>query len=179
MRPAREALSRINRCILVMEQNGIPKCRTALPSRRRLARFCNCCPPDFAAHRIAPRTPRSFALPKGSGSSRIGDHLLEWSARDIFVVPSWSTVSHDATEESVLFSFSDRPAQKALGLWREQAPIQRYTPPSRASPTVRLCLHSSRSEYPPARNTQRCSIQTSSVVGHQEGPMRGARDFSR
>jgi gentisate 1,2-dioxygenase len=24
-------------------------------------------------------------------------------------------------EEAILFSFSDRPAQKALGLWREQA----------------------------------------------------------
>ena len=29
--------------------------------------------------------------------------------------------SHEAQEEAVLFSLSDRPAQKALGLWREQA----------------------------------------------------------
>lgn len=64
-----------------------------------------------------------YCVAEGSGSSRIGDHSLEWSERDIFVVPPWSTVSHEATEESVLFSFSDRPAQKALGLWREQAPI--------------------------------------------------------
>jgi len=62
-----------------------------------------------------------FCVAEGRGSSRIGDHAFEWAARDIFVVPSWCSVSHDATEETVLFSFSDRPAQKALGLWREQA----------------------------------------------------------
>jgi gentisate 1,2-dioxygenase len=28
-------------------------------------------------------------------------------------------VSHHADDEAVLFSFSDRPAQKALGIWRE------------------------------------------------------------
>ncbi len=61
-----------------------------------------------------------FCVAEGRGSSRIGDRLFEWAARDIFVVPSWCPVSHEATEEAVLFSFSDRPAQKALGLWREQ-----------------------------------------------------------
>ena len=30
-------------------------------------------------------------------------------------------VTHEARQESVLFSFSDRPAQKVLGLWREDA----------------------------------------------------------
>ena len=60
-----------------------------------------------------------FCVAEGRGSSRIGDRLFEWAGRDIFVVPSWCPVSHDATEETVLFSFSDRPAQRALGLWRE------------------------------------------------------------
>ena len=57
---------------------------------------------------------------EGNGTSRIGDRSFDWSARDIFVVPSWYPVAHHATEDSILFSFSDRPAQKALGLWREQ-----------------------------------------------------------
>ena len=30
-------------------------------------------------------------------------------------------VQHEAAGEAVLFSFSDRPVQKALGLWREEA----------------------------------------------------------
>jgi gentisate 1,2-dioxygenase len=37
----------------------------------------------------------------------------------VFVVPSWAKVIHQATVDAVLFSFSDRPVQQALGLWRE------------------------------------------------------------
>jgi gentisate 1,2-dioxygenase len=57
---------------------------------------------------------------EGRGRSRIGETTLTWQARDIFVVPSWAPVSHEAQEDVVLFSFSDRPVQKALGLWREE-----------------------------------------------------------
>jgi gentisate 1,2-dioxygenase len=52
-----------------------------------------------------------------------GNTRFDWRPRDIFAVPSWMPVRHASTSESVLFSFSDRPAQLALGLWREQAPI--------------------------------------------------------
>jgi gentisate 1,2-dioxygenase len=58
---------------------------------------------------------------EGSGMSTIGGKTFNWGPRDIFVAPSWHAVSHRADEESVLFSFSDRPAQKALGIWREEA----------------------------------------------------------
>jgi gentisate 1,2-dioxygenase len=37
----------------------------------------------------------------------------------VFVVPAWQRYAHNATEESVLFSISDRPVQEALGIWRE------------------------------------------------------------
>jgi gentisate 1,2-dioxygenase len=58
---------------------------------------------------------------EGHGSSTVGNKTFSWGPRDIFVVPSWHAVTHHASEESVLFSFSDRPAQKALGIWREEA----------------------------------------------------------
>jgi gentisate 1,2-dioxygenase len=61
-----------------------------------------------------------YVVVEGKGRTRIGDTVLEWGPRDIFVVPSWSPASHEPAEESVLFSISDRPAQQALGLWREQ-----------------------------------------------------------
>jgi gentisate 1,2-dioxygenase len=35
------------------------------------------------------------------------------------VVPSWYRHFHHADAESVLFSFSDRPVQEKLDLWRE------------------------------------------------------------
>jgi gentisate 1,2-dioxygenase len=37
----------------------------------------------------------------------------------VFVVPPWKHYSHHVAKEAVLFSISDRPAQKALGIWRE------------------------------------------------------------
>ena len=60
-----------------------------------------------------------FCVAEGRGRSLVGDNSFEWREHDIFVVPSWCPVTHEAWQESVLFSFSDRPAQKALGLWRE------------------------------------------------------------
>lgn len=61
-----------------------------------------------------------YTVVEGRGRSRVGETVLEWGKRDIFVVPSWKYVSHEANEDAVLFSFSDRAAQKALGLWREE-----------------------------------------------------------
>jgi gentisate 1,2-dioxygenase len=60
-----------------------------------------------------------YCVAEGRGRSRIGAAEFAWSPRDIFVAPSWAVVSHEADEEAVVFSFSDRAAQKALGLWRE------------------------------------------------------------
>ena len=45
--------------------------------------------------------------------------MVEWGKRDVFVVPSWHRVRHEAHEDGVLFSFSDRPIQQALHLFRE------------------------------------------------------------
>jgi gentisate 1,2-dioxygenase len=64
-----------------------------------------------------------YSVVEGAGQSRIGDATFPWKQRDIFVIPSWCPVAHESHSEAVLFSFSDRPAQKSLGLWREQAPV--------------------------------------------------------
>ncbi len=60
-----------------------------------------------------------YCVAEGSGRSTIGGREFEWGKNDVFVVPSWCPVSHEAEKEAVLFSFSDRPVQQALGLWRE------------------------------------------------------------
>ncbi|MHA1536016.1 MAG: hypothetical protein ACTSUD_00535, partial [Alphaproteobacteria bacterium] len=57
---------------------------------------------------------------EGSGRTIVGDQTLEWGKRDVFVIPSWMPHYHEADEDAVLFSFSDRPIQQKLGLWREQ-----------------------------------------------------------
>jgi gentisate 1,2-dioxygenase len=61
-----------------------------------------------------------FVPMEGKGRSHIGESFtVEWGPRDVFVVPSWHRVRHEADDESVLFSFSDRPIQEVLGLFRE------------------------------------------------------------
>jgi len=61
-----------------------------------------------------------YCVTEGRGRSRVGGNTFEWGEHDIFVVPSWCFVSHEADNDAVLFSFSDRPAQQALKLWREE-----------------------------------------------------------
>ncbi len=61
-----------------------------------------------------------YAPIEGRGRTHIGDSFtVEWGPRDVFVAPSWHRVRHEADTDAVLFSFSDRPIQEALGLFRE------------------------------------------------------------
>lgn len=60
-----------------------------------------------------------FSVVEGEGESRIGDTVIRWKKRDHFVVPSWARVEHRTDSDAVLFSFSDRPIQEKLDLWRE------------------------------------------------------------
>jgi len=62
-----------------------------------------------------------FVCAEGKGVTTIGGKPYEWTQNDVFVVPPWTPYSHKAEKESVLFSISDRPAQEALGIWREAA----------------------------------------------------------
>ena len=60
---------------------------------------------------------RSFISPQTPGGE---EFVVDWGSRDVFVVPSWHRVRHEAMgEDCVLFSFSDRPIQEALHLFRE------------------------------------------------------------
>jgi gentisate 1,2-dioxygenase len=60
---------------------------------------------------------------RGQGASQIGDQRFEWQQGDTFVVPLWQAHSHlnrSSSEEAILFSMSDAPVLKALGLYREE-----------------------------------------------------------
>jgi gentisate 1,2-dioxygenase len=61
-----------------------------------------------------------YSVVEGSGRVTIGGESFEFGHLDSFVVPSWMPMSVAADAECVLFSFSDRPGQDAMGLWREQ-----------------------------------------------------------
>jgi gentisate 1,2-dioxygenase len=61
-----------------------------------------------------------YSVAEGRGKVTIGSESYAFEPRDSFVTPSWQPVAFEATDECVLFSYSDRAAQQALGLWREQ-----------------------------------------------------------
>ena len=65
-----------------------------------------------------------FSVVEGSGTAYIerGEHQVSYKfgPRDHFVVPSWYTLRLHSTEGAVLFSYSDRPVQQALGILQEE-----------------------------------------------------------
>jgi gentisate 1,2-dioxygenase len=85
-----------------------------------IAAFIQLLPGGFQGKRYQSTDGTVYTVVEGRGRSVVAEQIFEWAPRDIFVVPSWCRVSHEAHEDAVLFSFSDRPVQKALGLWREE-----------------------------------------------------------
>ncbi len=61
-----------------------------------------------------------YACLEGSGTAKVGDQSFQFNLRDIFVVPSWHSLTLQAKQDTFLFSFSDYPVQQVLGLWREE-----------------------------------------------------------
>lgn len=57
---------------------------------------------------------------EGRGTALVGDISFEFAENDVFVVPSWHLLRLRAARDTILFSYSDRPVQQALGLWREE-----------------------------------------------------------
>jgi len=85
-----------------------------------IAAFLQLLPGGFSGKPYRSTDSTIYSIVEGKGRSQIGTKTLTWGPRDIFVVPSWQEVSHEASGDAVLFSASDRAAQKALGLWREE-----------------------------------------------------------
>ena len=57
---------------------------------------------------------------EGEGEAEIAGQTWRFAENDVFVVPSWHALRLRAGRDALLFSYSDRPVQQALGLWREQ-----------------------------------------------------------
>jgi gentisate 1,2-dioxygenase len=84
--------------------------------------FMQLLPASFSGRESRSTDAAVYCVVEGAGFSEIGGKRFDWSRGDIFMVPSWVPVRHCALEQSVLFSMSDRPAQQALGIWREAMP---------------------------------------------------------
>jgi gentisate 1,2-dioxygenase len=84
-----------------------------------MATFMQLLPQEFRGLRHRSTDGTVYSVVEGRGSVCIGGESFEFGRHDTFVVPSWSTVSFTAPEDVVLFSFSDRPVQEAMGVLRE------------------------------------------------------------
>ncbi len=60
-----------------------------------------------------------YSVAEGTGKTYANGQELSWGPRDTFVIPSWCAHHHVVDGDAVLFSFSDRPIQEKLGLWRQ------------------------------------------------------------
>ncbi|HLR78372.1 MAG TPA: gentisate 1,2-dioxygenase [Burkholderiaceae bacterium] len=85
-----------------------------------MATFMQLLPAGFAGARYRSTDATVFSVVEGSGTALIGEHTFHFGPRDVFVVPSWVPVSLAARDDVVLFSYSDRPVQEALGVLREE-----------------------------------------------------------
>ncbi len=120
---ARNALERVRR------EHPLDRCHGARLTYRNpvtggyptptMAAFLQWFPHGFSGETWRATDATVYCVVEGRGRSVIGDETFDWGPRDGFVAPSWSIVRHTAREDAVVFSLSDRPAQQALGLWRE------------------------------------------------------------
>jgi len=85
-----------------------------------IAAFIQLVPKGFRTKPCRSTDGTIYSVVEGTGKVVIGGESFDYEPRDTFVVPSWAPLEIDARSESVLFSFSDRPGQEAMGLWREK-----------------------------------------------------------
>lgn len=57
---------------------------------------------------------------EGAGRTRIGDEVIEWVRGDIFTLPHWKWIAHEADALSRLFLMSDRELLARVGYLREE-----------------------------------------------------------
>ena len=84
-----------------------------------IATFLQLLPRYFAgkAHRATDGA--VYCVVEGQGTALINSEPFAFGPQDIFVVPSWATLRLSASTDAVLFSYSDRPVQTAMGILRE------------------------------------------------------------
>ncbi|KAB8162189.1 cupin domain-containing protein [Streptomyces sp. 3MP-14] len=64
---------------------------------------------------------RVYVVFRGEGHSVIDGRRFDWTAGDMFVVPSWAAEEHHSAEGADLFSLGDDPVLRALGVYREES----------------------------------------------------------
>ncbi|MBN9461325.1 MAG: gentisate 1,2-dioxygenase [Burkholderiales bacterium] len=129
---SREALARLRRDAPVDPWDGV-KLRYVNPATGgwptpTLATFLQLLPAGFEGKAWRQTDGAVFSVVEGRGRAvierdvdgQVHRSVFEFGPRDHFVVPSWHCCRLAASEDTVLFSFSDRPIHSALGVLRQE-----------------------------------------------------------
>jgi gentisate 1,2-dioxygenase len=125
---SREALQKLERDAPVDAWDGV-KLRYINPltggsPMPTMATFMQRLPPGFDGKSWRQTDGAVFSVVEGHGEVLIEregqNQRFEYGPRDHFVIPSWHTARFKSSAGCVLFSFSDRPVQQALGIHREE-----------------------------------------------------------
>jgi gentisate 1,2-dioxygenase len=84
-----------------------------------IATFLQLLPAGFAGKQHRATDGTVYCVVEGHGTATIENCAFTFGPKDLFVVPSWARLRFDAPEDVVLFSYSDRPVQQAIGILRE------------------------------------------------------------
>ncbi len=84
-----------------------------------IASFLQLIPKGFTTAAYRSTDASVVVVVEGEGHSTIDGKTFHWKPKDIFVVPSWKSVSHTPASDAVLFSCSDRATQEKLGFWKQ------------------------------------------------------------
>jgi gentisate 1,2-dioxygenase len=125
---SREALESLERNAPVDEWDGV-KLRYLNPltggsPMPTMATFMQKLPAGFQGKPARQTDGAVYSVVEGHGEVLVERGGMQWrqsfGPRDHFVVPSWHTARFASERGCVLFSFSDRPVQQALGIHREE-----------------------------------------------------------
>jgi gentisate 1,2-dioxygenase len=125
---SREALARLLRDGAIDPWDGV-KLRYVNPATGgaptpTMAAFMQLLPVGFEGRPHRQTDGAVYSVVEGRGVATVGDgarqQQFQFGPRDHFVVPSWHSLRLNASDECVLFSYSDRPVQLATALWREE-----------------------------------------------------------
>lgn len=85
-----------------------------------IAAFAQRLPAGFETRTVRTTDGTVHVCLAGGGEAEVDGTTWRFQENDVFVVPSWHALRLRAERDTTLFSFSDRPLQQALGLWREE-----------------------------------------------------------
>ena len=84
-----------------------------------MAAFMQLLPSKFRGCHYRATDGTVFNVAEGECRVELAGAMHHLKPHDVFVVPPWESYRVEADESCMLFSFSDRAAQEALGYWRE------------------------------------------------------------